>query len=172
MKKLSILLFILFIGQLSFSQTQYGHLNYGTLLSVMPETQKADITLETYQNQLQDDLQAKIDQYKARYLEINELLQNGTASPKQIALFEDELKKAESQLKFSEIQISEKVKTKRQELLQPIILRAQDAIQQVAKERGISMVFDTSIFNAILAATDESDLMPYVLAKLGIDYNK
>ncbi|MEY4106382.1 MAG: hypothetical protein RL181_724, partial [Bacteroidota bacterium] len=41
-------------------------------------------------------------------------------------------------------------------------------IQEVAKENGFTLVFDTGTFNAILHARDTDDLMPLVKKKLGI----
>lgn len=172
MKKIITVLSLILIAQMAFSQPQYGHINYGTLLSVLPETKKADKDLAAYQTQLQNDLKSEVEKYKKRYLEINKQVQNGDLSPIQISKYEEEIKQKESQLKLQEIQISEKVANRRQELLAPILKRAKEAIAAVAKERGYVMVFDTSIFNAILSATEESDLMPYVLAKFGITYDK
>ena len=172
MKKNTTFLLLLLIAQLAYAQAQYGHINYGTLLSVLPETKQADKDLEAYQVQLQDDLKAAVEKYKKRYIEINTAIQNGDLSPVQVAKFEEEIKQTENKLKLQELQISDKVGKKRQELLAPILDRAKKAIEAVARERGYVMVFDTSIFNAILSATEESDLMPYVLAKFGITYDK
>lgn len=172
MKKITTAFLLLFSIQFAYAQVQYGHLNYGTLLSVLPETQQADKTLEAYQKDLEAALKVKVEDYKKKYSEVAQKVQDGLLSPGEIAKYEEEFKQTEDQLKFQEIQISEKVAKKRKELLDPIIERANAAINAVAKERGLLMIFDTSIFNAILAATDEADMMPYVLAKLGIDYNK
>ena len=57
----------------------------------------------------------------------------------------------------------------RNEMLKPIVARAQTAIDEVAKENGYVMVFDTSIFGAIMYAKDTEDIMPLVKAKLGIE---
>jgi outer membrane protein len=53
---------------------------------------------------------------------------------------------------------------KRNEKLAPIVEKAQKAINDVAKEKGIAYVFDSS---SLLTATG-TDLMVDVKAKLGI----
>ena len=46
--------------------------------------------------------------------------------------------------------------------------KVQKAIQDVGKEGGYTMIFDTSTFNAILFAEDSDDVTSQVKAKLGI----
>jgi outer membrane protein len=47
--------------------------------------------------------------------------------------------------------------------------RVQQAINEVGKEGGYNMIFDTSVFNTILFAMDSNDIEPLVKAKLGIE---
>jgi outer membrane protein len=59
------------------------------------------------------------------------------------------------------------VQTKRKELLQPILDKAEKAIKDVAKEKGYDYVFDTST-GAVLVTKDADNLLPLVKTKLGI----
>jgi outer membrane protein len=56
---------------------------------------------------------------------------------------------------------------KRTELFQPIIKKATDAINGVAKEKGYTYVLDSSA-GTILFSTESDDLMPAVKTKLGL----
>lgn len=61
----------------------------------------------------------------------------------------------------------EKVGKKRDELIKPILEKAQNAIQTVGKENGYSYIFDAS-GGAVVFAKDSDNVMPLVKAKLGI----
>ena len=54
-------------------------------------------------------------------------------------------------------------------MLEPIVARAESAISEVAKENGYVMIFDTSVFNAVMYAQETEDIMPLVKKKLGIE---
>ena len=53
-------------------------------------------------------------------------------------------------------------------MLKPIIEKAQKAIEEYAKENGYVMVFDTSVFNAVLFVDEGDNLMDVIKAKLGL----
>ena len=65
-----------------------------------------------------------------------------------------------------ERQIQADVAGKRDELLEPIVTSAQEAIAAVAKEKGLLLVFDTSVYGAIMYAADTEDIMESVKAKM------
>ena len=68
------------------------------------------------------------------------------------------------------VQVSQQDMQKKQgELLEPIIVKAQDAVKEVSKAGGYTVVYDTSV-NAV-AYFDEAvvtDILPAVKTKLGI----
>jgi outer membrane protein len=52
-------------------------------------------------------------------------------------------------------------------LYSPIIKKAEDAINAIAKEKGYSYIFDTSV-GAVLFAQESDDVMSLVKAKLSL----
>ena len=60
---------------------------------------------------------------------------------------------------------------KQGELLKPVFEKAEKAIEEVAKEKGLIYVFDSGVGNrTILYKSNQSiDLLPLVKAKLGIN---
>ena len=56
---------------------------------------------------------------------------------------------------------------KKEEIYTPIIKKAEDAIKGIAKEKGYSYIFDTSV-GVVLFAQESDDIMPMVKTKLGI----
>jgi outer membrane protein len=57
------------------------------------------------------------------------------------------------------------IQTKRQNALQPIYDKLNNAIEQVAKENGYSMIFDKAV---LLYSEDKDDVSALVRAKLGL----
>lgn len=167
MKKL---LFLLLLSGLTFSVSaqKYGHLNFGNLLSSMPETKVADETLKKFQQEMvaKGDTMAK--KFQAKYVAIAKEVQEGKLSPLQQQQKEDELKKEQESIVKYQQEINQQVQAKREELLKPIIDKAEKAIAELAKAGGYVMVFDTSVFNAILFAQETEDLLPKIKEKLGI----
>ncbi len=166
MKRLGILITVILMSATMGMAQKYGHLNFGNLLSAMPETKAADATLEAYQNQLvakgeqmANDFQKKVADY------VNNA---ETMAPVKARETEEALEKERQSILAFEQEVVQKVNAKRAELLKPIIAKAEKAIADVAKEQGYTMIFDSSIFNALLYAGEAEDVMPFVAAKLGL----
>ena len=78
-----------------------------------------------------------------------------------------EIKDLEARIESTNQSAQEKVEKKRQDLLQPIIDKADKAIKGVAAEKGFDYIFDTSS-GTLLHVKAADDIMPLVKAKLGI----
>ncbi|HMQ46167.1 MAG TPA: OmpH family outer membrane protein [Saprospiraceae bacterium] len=150
------------------AQDKYGHLNFAVLIASMPETALADSTLENLQKQLTQEGETKAQAWYAKVTEFQKAVQEGTMTPVQQQTRQSELEKERDELIAFEQQMGQAIQAKREELLQPIIDKAQGAIDAVAKANQYKLVFDTSVFNAILFAQETNDLMPLVKAQLGI----
>ncbi|MCB9052533.1 MAG: OmpH family outer membrane protein [Lewinellaceae bacterium] len=169
MKKILLLSAFVALGVvLSSAQEKYGHLNYGGLISSMEETQSANSELEAYQKQLVAKGEEMAKKFQQDYQAVLKEAQGGNLTPVQQQQKEKELSSRRDEILAYEQEVAQKVEAKRQELLGPIIDRAETALKEVAKENGYAMIFDTSVFNAILFAEDADDVMPLVKVKLGI----
>lgn len=143
---------------------KYGHLNLGNLLADLPEMAAAQKNLETYQTQLTnkgkqmvEKLQADIKKLEADYQGLAPVV----AQERQVALQKDE----QAILKYEQ-EVIALVQQKRQELLEPILTKVQTAIDEVATAGNYVMIFDTSVFNAIVYAKESEDVLALVKAKL------
>ena len=61
----------------------------------------------------------------------------------------------------------ESIQKKKEEIYGPILKKAEDAIHTIAKDKGYSYIFDTSV-GAFLYAVDSDDIMAMVKTKLGL----
>ncbi len=153
---------------LSVSAQKYGHLNYGNLLSAMPEVKTANTELETYRQQLITRGEAMAKKFQENYTKFVADVQSGDLAPVTQTQRQQALEQEQQSILAYEQEVAQKVEQKRQELLMPIIDKMNNAIEAVAKENGYVLIFDTSVFNAILFADASEDVLGKVKAKLGL----
>jgi outer membrane protein len=170
MRKLLVLVTFLTISlsSLQAQKAQYGHLNLGNLIAIMPEALAANDSLEVLQNQMVAEGEAAAAQLEKDYVAYITDARAGNLTPIQQQTREKELNQRQQELQQLEQIIVQVIQQKRNELLKPILDKAQTAIDEVAKENNYVLVFDTSIFGAVMYAEETVDLMPLVKAKLGL----
>ncbi len=172
MKKLLVVLTGLFLVASTATAQKYGHLNFGNVLTLMPETKTADETLKKYQEELVAKGEEMAKKFQESYTKALAEVREGKLSPLQQQRLQSDLEKEQQAIADYEEDISEKIQTKREELLRPIVEKADKLIEEIAKANGYVLIFDTSAFNTILFAQDADDVMPLVKAKLGISDRK
>lgn len=169
MKKI-LLLSTLLIGMLSLqAQDRYGYLNLGNLIAQMPEATMANDSLEIMQATMVATGETMAQQFQRDAAAFIKKVQSGVLTPVQQQTQQAALEKRQLEIQNYEQVIIQTIGAKRDKMLAPIIKRAQDAIDAVAKENGYTMVFDTSVFGAIMYAQESEDIMPLVKEKLGIE---
>jgi len=169
MKKIFVsLAFLTLVSTLTFAQ-KYGHLNFGNIVSLLPETKQADSDLEAYQKQLVAKGEEMAGAFQEAYGQFVREVQSGDLTPKAQQEKQAQLQQKQQEIVAYENEVVEKVQAKRQELLKPLLEKVDVAIKAVAKENGYQLIFDTSLFNAVLFAQETDDILPQVKAKLGIN---
>ena len=144
MKKiLKIVLTVAFVaGSTSVFAQKLGRINMQELVFAMPETAEMQKNLEAYQKELQDQLETigvefnnKLNEYTKQVSD-----KNSTMSDSVRQLKEKELNDLKT--RYDEfVQVSQQDMQKKQgELLEPIIVKAQDAVKEVSKAGGDSVV--------------------------------
>ncbi len=160
-----LFLVLLLFSTTAFAQMKLGHINSLELLSFMPGVKAADAQLETYAKQLDDQNSKMVGEYEGKVQEYQ-----SKESVMMDAIKEVKLKEiADLQERIQNFQVSaqDKLAEKRDELISPILEKAEKAIQDVAKEKGYTYIFDTSS-GAILHFDESNDVMALVKTKLNI----
>jgi outer membrane protein len=166
--RIILLLLIFGASEFSVSAQRYVHLNFGSLIAEMPEAKRADAELEKYQNDLIGQVENMAKTLQADIKVFGEKVQNGQLTPRQQQEQEKNLQERQQQVQTLGQELPKKVEQKRDQLLKPIVEKANRTIETAARENGIQFVFDTSVFNAVLHAEDSFDLAPLVRSKLGL----
>jgi outer membrane protein len=165
-----LLLFFLFLlasGSSVIAQ-KYGYMNSGNVLEQMPERFKADAELEAFQAPLIAEGKNKVKALELKVEVLYKQIESGELTQVKIQNQQQILQKEQDEIAAFELTVQEKTQKKRQELLEPILKKIQNAIDEVAKEHGYALILDSSLFNTILYAEDAEDITSLVKAKLGI----
>ena len=157
---------MLFVGNFAKAQSKIGYINFGQLVTQMPEYKTIRSQVDIYQKQFIDQLTAMNTELQAK----------GTDYQKNQATMTDAARKAK-QAELQDIQkrmqdyqndAQQKVDAKTNELSKPLIDKARVAVADVAKEKGYTYVFDSSQGSPLIVSPDGDDLLAAVKLKLGL----
>lgn len=165
MKNLKSLLLIAVIA-LGFNtmqaQTNVAHVDLGSIIKLMPETSTMNSTLEKLSKTYTDEIKAKEAELIA--------LTNRYQAESESQTDEENMKRAqEVQTEQARIQQSlqiadQDIQKKSNEMLEPIIIKARQAVTDVANEMNFQYVLDASS----LIVAEGTDITVMVKTKLGI----
>ena len=145
------------------AQTKIGYISSQEMISIMPETKKADTLLQNFRAAL---IQNATDKQNAFYASIEKFNKDSATMSDAIkAVKRADLTKVGQELSGEEERIQQQLQQRQQELLGPINKKAYDAVQSVAKENGYGYVFEKE---ALLVAPPADDILPLVAKKLNI----
>ncbi len=142
-----------------------GYVNSEDILLILPDYKRAQKQLEQYGKNLENQLQSLMDEYKKKL----EAYQKEVATMPETVRKDKELEilQLEDRIQKFQLQAQQDVLVKKQELLEPILKKINQAIQQVAKEKGYSYILDISV-GTVLYAAPQYDVTDLVKRKLGI----
>lgn len=164
---------LLFIALSSFTLSsavaqKIGHINSGNIVELLPETKKSAKTLEAFSKQLEDQYAAKVKAFQAKVKDFQRPEYRKDKTMIQLQTLEQDLVKEEQVLLKERQENEQKVLDKRTELLRPIFMKVDEAINAIATEQGYQMIFDSSVFNVLLFKETTYDITDPVKKKLGI----
>jgi outer membrane protein len=162
--KMAMLALVLVASTASIQAQKFGFVNSQEILGEMPEVKQAEANLEALQQQLQKRLQASIEQLQADYLDIQQKIERGELSPRQQEVEAQTLQERQQKLAGEEQDMVNQIQSKREELLEPIYKRVNDAIAEVAKEKEYTFIFDQAV---LLYYEEAMDVSTDVRTKLG-----
>lgn len=168
MKKIVLLLSsVALISLATFAQAQkFGHIDSQQLLEKMPERDSAMKTLEKEYKDMQkimEEMQVELNKKYQSYLEQKDKLTGVAKSTK-----EQELQEMQERFQNYQQTAEQELQKRQSELLKPVMDKAKQAIQDVAKEGGFLYVFDVSAGTVLYYSDKSVDLLPLVKKKLGM----
>lgn len=149
-------------GQVS---AKLGYIDSNELLEMMPGKDSIQTVLQDYGKMLETQLQTmyaeyqtKVQDYQANASTMSDIIRQTK---------EKELADLETRIQTFQQQADTDLQNKQVELLQPLLDKAKNAINAVAKENGYTYIFDVGT-GAFLYYETGDNILPKVKAKLGL----
>lgn len=171
-KSLFIALVIIASATASYGQAKlkFGHIDSNELIAAMPERNTAQKSLQSYAKELEDQLAVMETELQSKYSSY--LQKEGTLNDAVKESKQKELQDLQTRIQEFQVTAQDRYQKKEAELLQPIIDRANNAIQVVGKENGFTYIFDVGVGAVVYFSPDSEDILGLVKAELGITETK
>ena len=122
------------------AQVKLGHIETQKLIQAMPEWTAAQKTFEEEQKKVNTELNSLREQFQTKLAEYSEKMK--TYSEAMRATTEEELQGLQQRIqRFQETAMAQLEKTQN-DLMQPVMEKALNAIKEVGKENGFTYIFD------------------------------
>ena len=156
------LLFIMLMAPLATFAQKFGKVNTQTIMQALPEIAKINGELQaqqkTYENDLksmQDELTRQSDAY-----EKGKSTMNATAQQQK----EQELQSLYQKIQQTYQDNQQALQKKQQDLMQPVITKVRNAIENVGKNGGFTYIFEDGV--AVYTGTNVEDVTAKVQAEI------
>jgi len=164
MKKLFVLALAAFAG-LSLQAQTFGRVNFSELVALMPEMDQAREVIAASQKEAEETYSAMLEEFQSKYSQYQQKQATWTAAIKESK--ERELSDMQNRIQEFQANISQELQQQQNQLQAPIYEKANKAVQELAKAKGLTALFDAT--QALYF--DESkviDLTPEARKVLGI----
>ena len=150
---------------LTASAQKLGRVNFTELYQLAPEADAAREQITAMQNEAQETFNAMLEEYNTKANQYQQKSSTWTTAIRESK--EKELMEIQNRVQEFQQTISQELQQKQAELMNPIMEKAQKAVQDLAKAQGIVAVFDSGSAlyfdeNAVV------DLTPAARKSLGI----
>lgn len=165
-KLFAVVVIVIITATVNAQTPKFGHIDLQALVQVMPERATAETEYNNFQSELEEVLGDMQKGYQTALTEL-EQLGDGASEIKRnakITELQDMQQRMQSYQQNAQLQLQQK----QGEVLQPVFDKAEKAIEEVAKEKGLIYVFDIGTKVVLYKSNDSMDLLPLVKAKLGI----
>jgi outer membrane protein len=168
LKFLAIATFIMIAGIVKGQEAKFGHIDLQALIQLMPERTVYEATLnkegkglEDQMTSMQTELQNKTKEYVAKRDSLSEIVR---------AAKETELQDLNQRFQNFQQVAQQQFQQKQSDLLKPIYEKAQKAVSDVGKEKGLIYIFNVGgeIGTVLYHSNESIDVLPFAKVKLGI----
>ena len=162
MKKVIIAMMLML--PMAISAQKFGHINTQELFAMMPEVNKVRLTMDTINNQYENQLASMNEEFQRKYQDY--MAQEATMADAIKQIRQQELQEMQQRIQLFYQTAEQDIQKKQQELLAPVHEKMTKAIKAVGDREGYTYIFDSAAMVHIGA--DATDVMPAVKNELGI----
>ncbi|WP_421942694.1 OmpH family outer membrane protein [Pedobacter sp.] len=167
---------LLFTANMANAQQKIGHVNSEEVFANLPESKTAETTLQNLSKTKQAEIDVMIKEYQSKLTaaqakEKTRSEANKETVDKELQTAATELQDLQKRIGDAQTKAQQDLGTKQAELIQPINTKVANAVNSVAKEKGLAYVFDTANGqggNNLIFWDGGEDITAAVKTKLGI----
>ena len=164
MKKLFVIALAAF-ATLSLQAQTFGKVNFSELVALMPEMDQAREVIAASQKEAEETYGAMVEEFQSKYNQYTQKRDSWTAAIRESK--ERELSDMQTRIQEFQNNISQELQQQQNQLQAPIYEKANKAVQELAKAKGLTALFDAS--QALyFDDTKVIDLTPEARKALGI----
>lgn len=141
-----------------------GRVNFNELVMLMPEMDAARETIAASQKEAEETYAAMVEEYQGKVTQYQQKNASWTAAIKESK--EKELMDIQNRIQEFQQNISQELQQQQSQLVAPINEKANNAVKEIAKAKGIDVLFDAS--QAIYFSDAVIDLTAEARKALGI----
>lgn len=145
---------------------KFGHINSQELLQAMPERDSAEAKLTRFTKTLELQLEELQVEFNKKYQDYLQKRDTYTAAIKEMK--EKELTEMQQRAQEFQQVAGQDLQRMQQEVMKPVIDKADAAIKKVGQDNGFIYIFDTSNGSILFQSDKSIDVMPLVKKELGI----
>ncbi|MCB0794738.1 MAG: OmpH family outer membrane protein [Flavobacteriales bacterium] len=142
-----------------------GHIDRQAMMLMLPERKGAEEKMQAFAKSLDERLKAMAAEYQQKVTEAQAAESTMTQTEREMAI--REISELEGRIQDAQEKAQEDLAKQEEELLRPMVERTNKVIEEVAKEKGFTYIFDTST-GMVLYWDSGEDILPLVKEKLGI----
>ena len=151
------------------AQTKFAHVNFGELVQLMPEADSAMVQLEAANNEAQETYNSMVSEFQSKYDQFEQ--KQATWTPAVRESKQKELMDIQTRVQEFQQAIQQDMNQLQNTLMAPIYQKAQEVVTNLAKEKGVIYVYDSSTLLYIDSA-QSIDLTPEARTALNIPADK
>ena len=141
MKKLFVIA-LAALATLTASAQQLGRVNFNELVMLMPEMDAARETIAASQKEAEETYSAMVEEYQGKANQYQQKQASWTAAIRESK--ERELYEIQNRIQEFQNSISQELQQQQNQLMAPINEKAGKAVNEIAKAKGITVLFDAS----------------------------
>lgn len=150
-------------GQKSY---RFAHIVSQKLIESMPERDSALVKLKAYEKEIMDQMDQLQVEANKKYQEYMQKRDGLTPSLREVK--EREIAELQQRVQEYQMAAQKDFQEMQGKLMQPIIDKANAAIEKVGREQGFLYVFDRSMGTILFASAESVDILEMVQKELGI----
>lgn len=148
------------------AQSKIGYINSQELLSFMPEVKNADSVIAIMADEIKKQYGGYVQEYQTKLDDYNKNVATWSEVKKEAT--ETDLLNMQERISTYQETSQKRIDAKREELLTPVLAKADEAIKAVGKDQKLTCVIDTSVGAVIYVGDDMINILPMVKQKLNL----